>query len=94
MVGNGWSAEGMRKFNEVAQQVKKDRVELGEEFNLQFKVHTEQERSVKQARKRKRGNVITYNDLDGGDKLHPEHEETSTAAEEFDLSDLLPVEEV
>ena len=32
-MGNGWSVEGLEKFNKIAQQVKMDRINLGEEFN-------------------------------------------------------------
>jgi len=41
MGGNGWSVDGMKKFNEIAQQVKMDRIHHGEDFNVQYKAFVE-----------------------------------------------------
>lgn len=95
MIGNGWSVEGLEKFNEIATQVKKDRINLGEEFNIQFKSFMVEQWNRKQMKKQKRMEISTYNDLNGSDNLHPEEEDTIEDALGFDTNDLLPsIEEV
>jgi len=54
MGGNGWSVEGMKKFNEIAKQVKMDRIHNGEDFNMQYKAFVEEERNKKHTKKQKR----------------------------------------
>ena len=51
MGGSGWSVEGMKKFNEIAKQVKMDRIHNGEDFNMQYKAFVEEERNKKQTKK-------------------------------------------
>ena len=67
-----------------------DRINLGEEFNTQFKSFVEVEGNKKKMKKHKRMEVVTYNDLNGSDKLHDKDDE-SLAAREFDECDLLPI---
>ena len=43
MGGSGWSVEGMKKFNEIAKQVKMDRIRNGEDFNMQYNAFVEEE---------------------------------------------------
>ena len=47
MGGSGWSVEGMKKFNEIAKQVKMDRIRNGEDFNMQYKAFLEEEQNEK-----------------------------------------------
>ena len=51
MGGSGWSVEGMKKFNEIAKQVKMDRIRNGEDFNMQYNAFVEEERNEKQTKK-------------------------------------------
>jgi hypothetical protein len=87
---NGWSKEGLEKYNFIAHQVKVDRINLGEEFNAHYKSYLEEEESKKQAKKQKRVEVATYNDLNGSDVLHQQQEEAFLVTE-IDEDDLLPV---
>ena len=51
MGGSGWSVEGMKKFNEIAKQVKMDRIHNGEDFNMQhYKAFVEEEQNKKQTK--------------------------------------------
>lgn len=91
MGGSGWSVEGMKKFNEIAKQVKMDRIHNGEDFNMQYKAFLEEERNEKQTKKRKRIEINTYNDLNGSDTLH--HTDDDVFQKDggiFDTNDLLP----
>ena len=91
MGGSGWSVEGMKKFNEIAKQVKMDRIRNGEDFNMQYNAFVEEERNEKQTKKRKRIEINTYNDLNGGDTLH--HTDDDVFQKDggiFDTNDLLP----
>ena len=91
MGGSGWSVEGMKKFNEIAKQVKMDRIRNGEDFNMQYNAFVEEERNEKQTKKRKRIEINTYNDLNGSDMLH--HTDDDVFQKDggiFDTNDLLP----
>ena len=91
MGGSGWSVEGMKKFNEIAKQVKMDRIRNGEHFNMRYKAFLEEEQNEKQTKKRKRIEINTYNDLNGGDTLH--HTDDDVFQKDggiFDTNDLLP----
>ena len=91
MGGSGWSVEGMKKFNEIAKQVKMDRIRNGEDFNMQYNEFVEEERNEKQTKKRKRIEINTYNDLNGSDTLH--HTDDDVFQKDggiFDTNDLLP----
>ena len=91
MGGSGWSVEGMKKFNEIAKQVKMDRIRNGEDFNMQYNEFVEEERNEKQTKKRKRIDINTYNDLNGSDTLH--HTDDDVFQKDggiFDTNDLLP----
>jgi hypothetical protein len=93
MGGSGWSVEGMKKFNEIAKQVKMDRIHNGEGFNMQYKAFLEEEQNEKQTKKRKRIEINTYNDLNGSDTLH--HTDDDVFQKDggiFDTNDLLPTE--
>ena len=93
MGGSGWSVEGMKKFNEIAKQVKMDRIRNGEDFNMQYNEFVEEERNEKQTKKRKRFEINTYNDLNGSDTLH--HTDDDVFQKDggiFDTNDLLPTE--
>ena len=92
MGGSGWSVEGMKKFNEIAKQVKMDRIHNGEDFNMQYKAFLE-EQNEKQTKKRKRIEINTYNDLNGSDTLHHTDDDVfQSAGGLFDTNDLLPTE--
>ena len=91
MGGSGWSVEGMKKFNEIAKQVKMDRIRNGEDFNMRYKAFLEKEQNQKQTKKRKRIEINTYNDLNGSDTLH--HTDDDVFQKDggiFDTNDLLP----
>jgi wyosine [tRNA(Phe)-imidazoG37] synthetase (radical SAM superfamily) len=91
MGGSGWSVEGMKKFNEIAKQVKMDRIRNGEDFNMQYNAFVEEEQNEKQTKKRKRIEINTYNDLNGSDTLH--HTDDDVFQKDggiFDTNDLLP----
>ena len=91
MGGSGWSVEGMKKFNEIAKQVKMDRIRNGEDFNMQYNAFVEEERNEKQTKKRKRIEINTYNDLNGSDTLH--HTDDDVFQKDggiFNTNDLLP----
>ena len=91
MGGSGWSVEGMKKFNEIAKQVKMDRIRNGEDFNMQYLAFVEEEQNEKQTKKRKRIEINTYNDLNGSDTLH--HTDDDVFQKDggiFDTNDLLP----
>ena len=91
---NGWSVEGLQKFNEIVQQVKIDRSKLGEEFDKEFKLYMEAKATKNNKGKQKREEVYTYNDLNGSDGLHDEGSENLNLFGDFDQRDLLPVKEV
>ncbi|MCK7498644.1 MAG: hypothetical protein MZW92_54500 [Comamonadaceae bacterium] len=83
----------MKKFNEIAKQVKMDRIHNGEDFNMQYKAFVEEERNKKQTKKRKRIEINTYNDLNGSDTLHHTDDDVfQSAGGVFDTNDLLPTE--
>ena len=91
MGGSGWSVEGMKKFNEIAKQVKMDRIHNGEDFNMQYKAFLEEEQNKQQTKKRKRIGINTYNDLNGSDTLH--HTDDDVFQKDggiFDTNDLFP----
>jgi len=93
MGGNGWSVDGMKKFNEIAQQVKMDRIHHGEDFNVQYKAFVEKERNKKHTQKWKRIEINTYNDLNGSDTLHHTDDDVfQSDGGLFDTNDLLPTE--
>ena len=63
----GWSQEGLETFNELAQEIAKDRKEHGEEFDEDFKTSIQMQLESKTSSnigKRKNG-IQTYNDLNG-----------------------------
>jgi len=91
---NGWSVEGLQKFNEIAQQVKIDRSKLGEEFDKEFKLYMEAKATKNNKGKQKREEVYMYNDLNGSNRLHDEGSENLNLFGDFDQCDLLPIEEV
>ena len=93
-VGNRWSVEGLQKFNEILQQVRMDRNKFGDDFDREFKLYMEAEANKNKKGKHKREEVYTYNNLNGSDKVHDEHNENLLLGGDFDQCDLLPIEEV
>ena len=92
-VGNGWLVQGLQKFNEIAQQVKMDRNNFGDDFNREFKLYMDDEANKNKKSKHKREEVHMYNDLNESDKLHDE-DDGNLPIGDFDQHDLLPIEEV
>jgi len=68
----GWSQEGLKTFNQLAKEISEDRKEHGEAFNMAFKTSIEEEMAMSDINKngkRKRDCIDTYNDLNEGQLL-------------------------
>ena len=63
----GWSQDGLKTFNELAQEIAKDRKEHGEEFDEEFKtsVQMQMESKTTSSIGKPKNDIQTYNDLNG-----------------------------
>jgi len=79
----GWSKHGLQTFNQLAKEVYKNRKEHGEEFDKAFKKSIEQEMaSTNKTGKRKRNCVDTYNDLNEGELIMKDEENSEDEEQE------------
>ena len=79
----GWSKDGLQTFNQLAKEVYKNRKEHGEEFDKAFKKSIEQEMaSTNKTGKRKRNCVDTYNDLNEGELIMKDEENSEDEEQE------------
>jgi len=79
----GWSKDGLQTFNQLAKEVYKNRKEHGEEFDKAFKKSIEQEMaSTNKTGKRKRNCVNTYNDLNEGELIMKDEENSEDEEQE------------
>ena len=73
----GWSKDGCQTFNQLAKEVYVSRREHGEEFDNAFKEAIEEEMaSTNKTGKRKRNIMDTYNDLNEGELIIKEEEDS------------------
>jgi ketopantoate reductase len=73
----GWSKVGLQTFNKLAKEVYADCQKHGEEFDKAFKERIEQEMaSTNKTGKRKRNYIDTYNDLNQGEQIMKDGEES------------------
>jgi hypothetical protein len=79
----GWSKDGLQTFNQLAKEVYKNRKEHGEEFDKAFKKSIKQEMaSTNKTGKRKRNCVNTYNDLNEGELIMKDEENSEDEEQE------------
>jgi hypothetical protein len=80
----GWSKDGLQIFNQLAKEVYKNCKEHGEEFDKAFKKSIEQEMaSTNKTGKRKRNcRVDTYNDLNEGELIMKDEENSEDKEQE------------
>jgi len=82
----GWSQEGLRTFNEFAKEISKDRKKHGEEFEKEFKVRIEQQienSTTNKNGKRKRNCIDTYNDLNAGQFVTTNEEDSDKEKDDW-----------
>ena len=75
----GWSQEGLITFNTLAKEISQDRIENDESFNEAFKKSMENEMAISALNKngkRKRECIDTYNDLNEGQLIHRDEEDS------------------
>ena len=73
----GWSKDGLQTFNQLAKEVYISCKAHGEEFDKAFKKTIEEEMaSTNKTGKRKRNNIDTYNDLNEGELIIKEEEDS------------------
>jgi hypothetical protein len=73
----GWSQDGLQTFNKLAKEISADQQKHGEEFDTAFKKSIEQEMaSTNKTGKRKRNYIETYNDLNEGELIMKDEEES------------------
>ena len=75
----GWSQEGLITFNKLAKEISQDRIENDESFNEAFKKSTENEMAISALNKngkRKRECIDTYNDLNEGQLIRRDEEDS------------------
>jgi len=81
----GWSKDGLQTFNQLAQEVNKNRQEHGEEFDKAFKKTIEEEMaSTNKTGKRKRNCIDTYNDLNEGALVKNDEESSGVEVDQED----------
>ena len=75
----GWSQEGLITFNKLAKEISQDRIENDESFNEAFKTSMENEMAISAINKngkRKRDCIDTYNDLNEGQLIRRDEEDS------------------
>lgn len=75
----GWSQEGLITFNTLAKEISQDRIENDESFNEAFKKSMENEMAISALNKngkRKRECIDTYNDLNEGQLIRRDEEDS------------------
>jgi len=75
----GWSQEGLLTFNKLAKEISQDRIENDESFNEAFKTSMENEMAISAINKngkRKRDCIDTYNDLNEGQLIRRDEEDS------------------
>jgi hypothetical protein len=75
----GWSQEGLITFNKLAKEISQDRIENDESFNEAFKKSMENEMAISALNKngkRKRECIDTYNDLNEGQLIRRDEEDS------------------
>ena len=73
----GWSKDGFQTFNQLAKEFYISHKEHGEEFDKAFKKSIEEEMaSTNKTDKRKRNCIDTYNDLNEGELIIKEEEDS------------------
>ena len=80
----GWSKDGLQTFNQLAKEVYKNRKEHGEEFDKALKKSIKQEMaSTNKTGKRKRNCINTYNNLNEGELIMKDEENSDEEQEEW-----------
>jgi hypothetical protein len=75
----GWTQEGLKTFNQLAKEISQDRIENDESFNEAFKTSMENEMAISDLNKngkRKRRCIDTYNDLNEGQLISRDGEDS------------------
>jgi len=82
----GWSQEGLRTFNEFAKEISKDRKAHGEAFEQEFKIMIEDQianSATNKNGKRKRNCIDTYNDLNEGQFIITNEEDSDKEKDDW-----------
>jgi hypothetical protein len=75
----GWSQEGLLTFNKLVKEISKDWIENDESFNEAFKTSMENEMAISALNKngkRKQDCIDTYNDLNEGQLISKNEEDS------------------
>jgi hypothetical protein len=82
----GWSQDGLQTFNQLAKEISQDRMENGENFNVAFKTSIEEEMAISAMNKngkRKRQCIDTYNDLNEGQLIMKDEEDSENEDDQW-----------
>jgi hypothetical protein len=82
----GWSQDGLQTFNALAKEISNNRMEHGEEFYKAFKKSIEQQMessATSKNCKQKRNCIDTYNDLNEGQLIMKNEEDSDNEQDQW-----------
>ena len=83
-MSSGWNNIGLETFNKLAKEVLKDRKKHGVNFDKAFTIWEEAKKcSTQTTRKRRRNIVDTCSDLNGGEAIKNEEEDSDSDTENW-----------